>query len=50
MKQAAVEMLRVAVVAQVQAYDLATLVKQCLSKRQQIGGIGAAFPTVQQHG
>ena len=50
MEQLAVEMMRGAVIAQVQAHDFEAAREQGLRQRQHVGGVGAAFPAMQQHG
>ena len=50
MKQLAVQMVGVAVIAQVQPHDLETAVKELLAERKNVQGFSTAFPTVQQHG
>ena len=49
MEQLAIEVMRGAVIAQVEAHDFEALLEQGLRHRQHIRGIGAAFPAVQQH-
>ena len=50
MEQLAVQMVRGAVIAQIEAHDLEARCEQGLRQRQHVGGVGAALPAVQQHG
>ena len=49
MKQLAIEVMRRAVIAQVEAHDLEACDEQGLRQRQHVRGVGAAFPAMQQH-
>ncbi len=49
MKQLAVQMVRGAVIAQVEPHHFEVRGKQGLRERQHVGGVRAAFPAMQQH-
>ena len=49
MKQLAVEMVRIAVIAQIQPHYLETTVEKLLAERKNVEGVGATFPTVKEH-
>jgi hypothetical protein len=50
MKQLAVEMVRIAVITQIQAHYLEAALEKLLAERQNVEGGRATFPAVQQYG
>ena len=49
MEQRFVEVMTVAVIAEVQAENIPAIPQQAATRLQHVGGIDAAFPTVEQH-